>query len=294
MEIESGDENKQVNQLPLVQLLTARAKPGQFGNLYSYYTRKRANPWEDERLASLPEGIFAGKKVLYIGCHEGAIPIQIALKYGAKHVTAIDIDPKLILKAVQNAMLVDKIRMMSNKELDQYHFDFLSHADHPFYHGFLSSRRKDHIKSPIFDLVDFQRQNILDIKGDLKYERFDVICCFKVTKYIHLNFGDAGILRLFKVVQDMLDTNGLFLLNAQTQRSYAKMKSFCPEFTKNYNEIQIWPDQFPERLTRSDLEFNLVQGYEGKRSGSKSKSRKSKAQPEEEHEKSRVVIYQRY
>ncbi len=43
-------------------------------------------------------------------------------------------------------------------------------------------------------------------------EKYDTICCFSTTKWIHLNFGDEGINRLFEKVHKSLRINGLFIL----------------------------------------------------------------------------------
>ncbi len=51
-----------------------------YGNYRAYYPRRRARsslaPDRDERLALLPQGWFAGKRVLDIGCNVGEVTVE--------------------------------------------------------------------------------------------------------------------------------------------------------------------------------------------------------------------------
>lgn len=239
------------------------SKPGQFGNLFSYYDRKKYDHWNDPRLSSLPANTFKGKEVLYIGCHEGIVPIQIALKYQAKHVTAIDIDGKLLTKAVNNAILIDTVRKMSSSEMREYNLDFHSWKGSPLYEGYQSVLRNEDLKTPLLNKLDFQIQNILDLDADFEKHKFDVICCFKVTKFIHLNFGDLGIRTLFKNMANLLKSEGQLLLHAQGWKSYRKMKSFCPVFTCNFSQIKLLPSNF-SAILRKDFRLSLQNSQEKK------------------------------
>ena len=53
---------------------------------------------------------------------------------------------------------------------------------------------------------------------------FDVILALSLTKWIHLNWGDAGIKRFFKKIFHHLRPGGKFILEPQPFSSYSKKK----------------------------------------------------------------------
>lgn len=53
---------------------------------------------------------------------------------------------------------------------------------------------------------------------------FDTILCLSLTKWVHLNWGDEGVKRLFHRAYSNLHPGGNFILEAQTFESYAKKK----------------------------------------------------------------------
>lgn len=61
-------------------------------------------------------------------------------------------------------------------------------------------------------------------------EEYDVIMALSITKWIHLNWGDAGIKRFFKRVYRHLRPGGLFILEAQGFETYKKRAKLTASF----------------------------------------------------------------
>lgn len=63
-------------------------------------------------------------------------------------------------------------------------------------------------------------------------QKYDTILCLSMTKWIHINFGDLGIKRLFKKMCSNLNPGGYLILEPQEWRSYKKNKRFSKEFAE--------------------------------------------------------------
>ena len=53
---------------------------------------------------------------------------------------------------------------------------------------------------------------------------YDVILCLGVTKWVQLQSGDAGVVRLFKRAFQSLSPGGMFILESQPWSSYGHSK----------------------------------------------------------------------
>lgn len=74
----------------------------------------------------------------------------------------------------------------------------------------------------------FLAADFVNDKTTLK--KCEVIMCLSVTKWIHVNWGDAGVKALFRKVNQLLLPGGMFVLEPQPWSSYRKVfkKQVCP------------------------------------------------------------------
>ena len=72
----------------------------------------------------------------------------------------------------------------------------------------------------------FQRNYVPMTDDDVIKTRpqYDIISCLSVTKWIHLNWGDEGLKRMFRKIYLNLRPGGRLLLEPQPWASYGKRK----------------------------------------------------------------------
>ncbi|KAF7645004.1 hypothetical protein LDENG_00212240 [Lucifuga dentata] len=102
--------------------------------------------------------------------------------------------------------------------------------------------------------------NISFLQGDyvLEWEeawpgrgQYDVIMCLGVTKWVHLQSGDGGVVRLFKRAYQSLSPGGMFILEPHPWSSYSHSKSTSETTYRNYRNLQLKPEKFTSYLTES-------------------------------------------
>ncbi|CRH00328.1 bicoid-interacting protein BIN3, putative [Plasmodium relictum] len=73
--------------------------------------------------------------------------------------------------------------------------------------------------------VYFLCSNIFDKKFSKIENKYDIIICFSVLKWIHLNYGDNYIIIFFDLIHKMLKKNGYFILEYHNEIKYKIKKS---------------------------------------------------------------------
>uniref|UniRef100_A0AAQ6IFX8 RNA methyltransferase n=1 Tax=Anabas testudineus TaxID=64144 RepID=A0AAQ6IFX8_ANATE len=99
--------------------------------------------------------------------------------------------------------------------------------------------------------------NVTFIQGDYMSERdvwpgrgqYDVIVCLGVTKWVQLQSGDTGVIRLFRRAYQSLLPGGLFILEPQPWSRYSHSKRASERMYRNYRSMRLKPEQFTSYLT---------------------------------------------
>ena len=92
----------------------------------------------------------------------------------------------------------------------------------------------------------------------------DTVLCLSVTKWVHLNGGDAALEALFDRLRDALAPGGLLILEPQPWQSYRKAlqkRGVAAELHGTaLSELRLRPQMFPEYLSQHG--FRLVRELE--------------------------------
>ncbi|KAJ5112345.1 hypothetical protein N7532_000390 [Penicillium argentinense] len=82
--------------------------------------------------------------------------------------------------------------------------------------------------------------------------KFDVVLLLSVTKWLHLNNGDAGIVTLFAHIQSILNEEG-YLVEPQPMSNCARASKRNKELRETYKTLQIKPS-FDDELKAQGFE----------------------------------------
>lgn len=218
---------------------------------------------DDPRLSKFDKEWFLNKQVLDIGCNVGHVTLSIAKDFMPSKITGLDIDSELIRLAKQNlnnylkndalkkeldkfptslsichGPLVDK----ANKGDDQVKESNVkevksSEQENNQENNELKEQENQTKKEENLDLVKVNRfpNNVNFISANyvlpnddllsIQKPEYDCILLLSVTKWIHLNFGDLGLKRMFKRIYLQLKPNGRLILEPQQFWSYKRRKA---------------------------------------------------------------------
>lgn len=197
-----------------------------YGNYHRYYGYRIGKNEGDPRLQVLQREWFEGKDCLDVGCNDGYITVLIAQTYHCKSITGVDIDSDLIGKA----------RRSLKRAAEEAVWNADSGDD-----GGECLRGEG-----LLQTVEFRTENF--VKTPAQNGLYDTVLCLSVTKWIHLNWGDDGLIKFFSKILSILRPEGLLILEPQPWKSYASKRNVSEVARKNFREIQLRPEAFPELL----------------------------------------------
>ncbi|XP_030376005.1 probable RNA methyltransferase CG1239 [Scaptodrosophila lebanonensis] len=209
-----------------------------YGNYKNYYGKRFLdNVFHDIRLDVIDthKELFKDKILLDIGSNTGHLTIEIAKRYGVKSLVGLDIDRKLI-KIAQT-----QLNILKQKE------------------NATTSKRAEN-KFP-FNVKFIYGNYVLDDDVLLEVQRpkFDVILCLSVTKWIHLQFGDAGLKQAFRRMFLQLLPGGKLILEPQAFQNYKRRKAITEQIRQHYNAIKFFPTEFTEYLLSPEVGFSKME-----------------------------------
>ncbi|KAK4415552.1 putative RNA methyltransferase [Sesamum alatum] len=249
-----------------------------FGNYRNYYGYRVGQDLdEDPRLKVMKREWFEGKDCLDIGCNSGLMTIAIAKKFGCRSILGVDIDGARIEDAywtLRKVIRTSKHRVTST---------ISSSADGESIGGLVNNaseslteeKRNSSRDSPfplekdLLEIVSFQKGNFVQNWHPPGNASYHAILCLSVTKWVHLNWGDDGLITLFWRVWMLLQPGGIFIVEPQPWSSYYNNRFVSETAAANYKNIQIPPEDFQDVLL-DKIGFRRVENITSSLSGTKS------------------------
>jgi 7SK snRNA methylphosphate capping enzyme len=192
-----------------------------------------------ERLQVLKRSWFHDKFCLDVGCCSGELTLAIAKAYLPRKVEGIDIDEAAIFEAQQKLEAITPQEVVSVTH-------FLPRS--------LIKSALTSTSRPLFPQnCSFSTNDILTFPEREKYE---VLTCFNVVKWVHLTNGDAGLLSMFEKIWNLLAPLGLFIFEYQPWSSYVKNRNSTSLTKEIFPTICIRPEEFLSLLTQTTREVN--------------------------------------
>ncbi|EAU81431.2 hypothetical protein CC1G_05261 [Coprinopsis cinerea okayama7 len=104
--------------------------------------------------------------------------------------------------------------------------------------------------------ITFRTANWVEEEIGEDKEGYDVVLALSLTKWIHLNGGDEGLLSFFRKVFRVLrgDGKGVFVVEPQGWESYAKGRRMSEKLKENYQSLKLRPEDFGRVLREVGFE----------------------------------------
>jgi 7SK snRNA methylphosphate capping enzyme len=222
------------------------------------------------RLRALNDSsLFEDCRVLDLGCGDGSLLFEIAKAYKPCYLKGVDADSKLIESAATKARACLKrdgsMKKAKSETPDLYWVPlcFKNRCKSEINMAPLLTETQE-LSLPRERLPLFEAENFLADIRKYSFDQFDTIICLSVVKWVHLNWGDAGLMRLLLKIYNSLKINGHLILDIHSWKSYKKKKTFSSTFQYTFCTITIKPIWILDRLTKLgfELERKIDYGYE--------------------------------
>ncbi|CAL8463038.1 g2572 [Coccomyxa elongata] len=231
------------------------------GNYHRYYGYRIGQVFEeDPRLRVMEKPWFQNRKCLDIGCNEGMVTLGLVTRFGTDSMLGVDIDQILINKACRNLKEEHTRATAELARLSHTRRHLLSiDAGSQTLHTSQNAERKA-ASAALQGLcgTHFRQANFLDMDG-LERGTYDTILCLSVTKWVHLNGGDAALHALLGRIYDLLAPGGRLILEPQPWSSYqaAVHKPGMRERLQPLSSLYLRPEDLPHYATQQ-FRFTFV------------------------------------
>ena len=239
------------------------------GNYRGYY---KLRPDPIQRLASLNQEWFSGKTCLDVGCNDGQLCLAIAEHLSPAMILGIDPDFVLIDSAKSRLKRIAHSKFGTDTKDSTSNTDVLVVKQKPLIKpitGFLPRNiavktagliqppkqminTNQHNTNAIYpNNIQFKACDIFDLSCNISSVvegKYDVITCFSVTKWIHLNGGDLKLIELFCRLYSLVRKGGRVIIEYQTWKSYENNKHSSGHVKEIFPTIKIRPELFEELL----------------------------------------------
>jgi 7SK snRNA methylphosphate capping enzyme len=228
------------------------------GNYDTYYGyRGNANADVDPRIQALlerDENFFKDKAVLDIGCNIGYTTFCVAKQGQARYTLGVDIDASLIKKALDTLRerkdLGDPLADAESGQGDSQ-ASTLPPTANPRQEEVGGEGQDAAVDQGYLWSMEFRSGEF--VHSDLEERRkqkYGVVLCLSVLKWIHFHQGDDGVRQLFDKIFNLLEPGGIFVMEPQSWKSYQKKKDLTPHIKATVASIKLKPALFPEVLER--------------------------------------------